>query len=67
MGAIKKAARDLKTRRQGKHRQDCREGRADRPGRRTPATACRRLSKLAERVDGRYRIVSQPPDRDPVA
>ena len=33
--------------------------------RRTPATACRRLSKLAELVDGTYRIVSQPPDRRP--
>ena len=31
------------------------------PPRRAPATACEALSKLAELVDGQYRIVSQPP------
>ena len=43
------------------------ERREDRRRRRTPATACRRCRSSPSCVDGRYRIVSQPPIVVPLA
>ena len=67
MNAIDAEKRALKGTGQEGRREDGGQGRAeDRRQGAHRATACRRSSKLAELVDGQYRIVSQPPTIIPV-
>ena len=59
---IRSAAKAAKTKKEREGGQAGREGRPRRRSpRHAPATACRRCPSSARLVDGRYRIVSQPP------